>query len=447
MSNLRHAVLLVLFASSTLMLALSGLTACDDAGPDDASDTTAPDTLTNDTLKPDTLEPDTLEPDTLAPDTLAPDTADTSEPEVEDTADAHDTEQDLETPPPADLPSHAELAEGWNVLWPEGETICSRGTPFGFGVYKGRTDRVVIDFIGGGACWNALTCSANEQLKIFSDTVDDVLAAAENGDIRGIYRHERADNPFADWTHVVIPYCTGDIHWGDSVTTYPSLGGNPPVTIHHKGRANVQAVLDWVYENITEPEKLFVTGCSAGSYGSIMWSAHLMENYPEASVYQFGDSGAGVITDSFFRDSFPSWNAQASFPSWIPALDPARNDILEMELADLYAGIGAAYPTQLLSQFNTRLDENQTFYYTAMGGAGGAQGWSDKMLASLGRIEDSTPGFHAFVADGERHCIIVFDEFYTERVGDTLLVEWLDAMVNDEPISSHYCDDCTLPAP
>lgn len=425
--RLPRASLLFLLAA-TLLFALPG------CGGDDTVDDPGHDVA--DVLGSDTTEPDSSEPDTAEADTAEADS-------VDDVDDALDTTP----PPPAELPSHAELADGWNVLWPEGETICSRGTPFGFAVYKGRTDRVVVDFIGGGACWNAVTCSLNDDLQIFSDTVDNVLNAAENGQIAGIYQHDNPDNPFADWTHVVIPYCTGDVHWGDAVTTYPPLGSEPAITINHKGGVNARAVLDWVYEHLTAPDKIMVTGCSAGSYGSIMWSPHIMQQYPEARVYQFGDAGAGVITDDFFRNSFPAWNAQASFPDWLPDLDPAQVDLLALELADLYEGIGAGYPEQVLSQFNTRLDENQAFYYEAMGGQGGAEGWSAKMLASIDRIEQSTPNFHAFIPEGTRHCVIPLDDFYTEEVNGVLLTDWLSAMVNDEPLDSHLCDGCVPPAP
>ena len=94
----------------------------------------------------------------------------------------------------------------------------------------------------------------------------------------------------------------------DKVTTYKSTGF-PSFKINHKGAVNVRAVLSWIYANFSQPEKIFVTGCSAGSYGSLMWAAHLAKHYPQSKIYQLGDSGAGVITKSFLKDSFSQWNA------------------------------------------------------------------------------------------------------------------------------------------
>jgi len=31
----------------------------------------------------------------------------------------------------------------------------------------------------------------------------------------GIADHSNAANPVKEWTHIYVPYCTGDLHWGD----------------------------------------------------------------------------------------------------------------------------------------------------------------------------------------------------------------------------------------
>ncbi len=348
------------------------------------------------------------------------------------------------TDPPKDAPpTLPTLDAGWNEFEPGGDTICSRGTPYAYYVRPGTVNRVIIDFIGGGACWNQLTCSVANQ--IFEPTVDSVREAVQANDPRGFYDHDNPENPFKDWYHVVIPYCTGDIHWGDAITTYGK--GTDAVVINHKGAVNTRAVLDWVYESFSAPEDIFVTGCSAGSYGSALWAPWIMQHYPNARVSQFGDSGAGIITKSFFEDSFPSWNAEQAFPSFIPALDPAKVDLLSTELPDLYAGVGNFFPTQRVSQYNTTFDENQTFYYIAMGGEGGAEAWSKKMLGSVKEIEQRAANFGSFGAAGEQHCILPYDNFYSVNVDGYRLVDWLKDMVAREPVERVACTDCSGKTP
>lgn len=341
-----------------------------------------------------------------------------------------------DAPPGPSLPAPADLTPGeWNEIQPGGETICSRGSPYSFWVRPGTTDRVIVDFIGGGACWDEFTCSVADA--IFSDSVEGIRAAVEADDQHGIYDHDNPDNPFADYWHVIVPYCTGDIHWGNATTTYGE--GEDEITIHHRGAVNARAVLDWVYRGFASPEQILVTGCSAGSYGSALWSAHVMEHYPDTRVLQFGDSGAGVITDAFFRNSFPSWNALEVFPSWIPALDPARVDVFTLGLADLYVGISNAYPDDRMSQYNTVRDDNQTFYFTAMGGSG-VDEWSTRMQASIADIESRAPTFSSYLAPGLQHCIIPYDNFYTVNVGGRRLVDWLRELEDGDDPASVACE-------
>jgi hypothetical protein len=346
--------------------------------------------------------------------------------------------EDVDTEPPRPeepptLPTGLQ-AGAWNEIVTGGETICSRGADYAFFVRPGTVNKVVIDFIGGGACWDEFTCSVADA--IFTPDIEGVRAAVEANQPSGIYDHGRPENPFADWYHVVIPYCTGDIHWGDNVATYGT--GEDEVTINHKGAVNARAVLDWVYQGFSKPEQILVTGCSAGSYGSVMWAPHIAEHYPASRVVQFGDSGAGIITQTFFEDSFPSWKAEGVFPSWIDGLDPAQVDVLALTLGDLYIGLANHYPQHQFSQYNTAFDENQVFYFTAMGGSGPEE-WSQRMHESIARIHQSAGQFASFLPSGEQHCIVPFDNFYTVNVDGRKLTDWLGEMAAGTPVDSPQC--------
>jgi len=340
------------------------------------------------------------------------------------------------------VPTTPTLEPGWTEFLPGGDTICSRGTEFAYFVRPGTVNKVIVDFIGGGACWNSTTCSVADA--IFNADVENIREAIAADDPRGFYE-DRPDNPFRDWYHVIVPYCTGDVHWGDNIATYGE--GENAFTINHKGAVNTRTVLGWVYDNFSAPEQILVTGCSAGSYGSAMWAPHIMNHYPDTHVIQFGDSGAGVITQSFFEESFPSWNAEPTFPDWIDAFDLDRVNLLDLELADLYVGTANHYPQNIMSQYNSAFDDNQVFYFQAMGG-GSAQDWSQQMFASIDEIEGRADTFVSFIPSGEQHCILGFDNFYSVNVGDEKLVDWLSDLVDDKSVGSYACsDDCSAPTP
>jgi len=332
---------------------------------------------------------------------------------------------------PTEAPKTLDLAPGWTKIEPGGDTICSLGTPYAYYVHPGTVNRLVVYFQGGGACWNDFTCSNPD---IYFDNSVDESDNPENW-TEGIGDLDNPDNPFKDWFLVFVPYCTADIHWGDNTQTY-TIGGED-TTLYHKGFVNVSAVLDWIQANFEKPEKIFVTGCSAGSYGSIMGAGHIHELYPDVPLYQLGDAGAGVVTDDFFQGGFPNWGADQNIPDWIPALDIPWTEIT---LAKLYIALANYYPDDRWSQYNTAFDEAQQFFYAAMGGTAGD--WSALMLASMQDIQDNAPNFHSYTAPGAIHCITGDDIFYSREVEGIKFHDWVDAMVNEEAWDDVMCTDC-----
>ncbi len=329
-----------------------------------------------------------------------------------------------------------ELQTGvWNEFSPGGGAVCADGSAYAYYVYPGTVNKVVIDFQGGGACWDDETCSSPQDPEIGADgfyvaSVSGPPAAGASG----IYDRDHELNPFADWHHVFIPYCTGDVHWGNSTVSYRGPGGE--IEVRHKGAVNARAVLSWVFSEFEAPETVFVTGCSAGAYGSIMWTPLIKEHYLGADVYQLGDSGAGISTERYVASGLNRWNIEGALPSFVPGLDPKETDVLQVGyLNTVYSAIGRHYPDAVVSQYNTLFDGVQSFFYELMGGE--PREWSGKMKASLEAVGDSADNFYAYTADYARdpesgatpHCIIPRPEFYTLETNGVPFIRWLSDMV------------------
>lgn len=368
-------------------------------------------------------------PDALdAPDT----TAATDSSDASSTADATPTTPDIAV---------GEIS----MIEPGGDTICSRGTPYRFFAFGGTKNKIVLDFQGGGACWNEFTCAAASA--IFNEAVPDlegIQAVVDSPGYGGLYAVENPDHPFFGWHLVHIPYCTGDIHWGNARHEY--AGG---VAIEHRGYVNATAALDWVYANFSDPEEIFVTGCSAGAYGAILHSAYIAEHYPNATIRVLGDSGAGIITDTFFKDSFPNWNADPALPDWIAGFELGA---AALTIESLYAGIANTYPNLRFAQFHSAFDDNQTFYFTAMGGQ--ASEWSGRMLESMASIAGMADNFRFYIAPGPVHCITPYDYFYSRQSDGVAWRDWLAEFSQgaqtpdsvqcsaEECLSDPVCDAC-----
>jgi hypothetical protein len=326
-----------------------------------------------------------------------------------------------------------DLAEGWTRIEPGGDTICARGTPYAFWVRKGTVNKLVLYFMGGGACWNASTCALAGG--VFFDTVS---PEPEPGFISGIFELDNPENPFKDWYIVFMPYCTGDIHWGDNVVTYPATEGTEEVTIHHKGRVNATAAGDWVNENFNGPDFIFVSGCSAGSYGSALAAALARENYPAAQMAQLGDSGAGVVSDEFLNESFPMWKAYDNRPDWIPELADAALE--DLSLAKVYTYLANHYPDDTYAQYNTLNDGTQAVFYQYMGG--NPDDWGARMDASVKEIADNADNFRYYTAWGTEHCIMNANRFYTYQVNGVRFRDWVNDLANGVDVENVRCTDC-----
>lgn len=322
------------------------------------------------------------------------------------------------------------LPAGWKEISPGGDTLCARGGKYKFLVYPGDPQKVLVSFSGGGACWDDFTCASNQ---IYTDTVEKTFGTINNQE--GIYNTTSASNPYKGWTHLFIPYCTGDVHLGAKDATYTDSKGLP-FTIRHRGGINTRAALEWLAKNYPNPSEVNVDGCSAGSYGSIVWTPYIAETYKNAKLFQFGDSGAG-IADSLF---LPTWGIESSLPAWVPGLNPSVVEWDKLSLTEVYKGIAKYYPQVRFSQFNHEQDRVQTMFYAAMGGNG--LDWTQRMFQSMDDIALTTPNFRYFVAPGKTHCTIINSSLYTTKSDGVVLSDWLKTAVSGQDSQNVKCLEC-----
>ncbi|GEM83238.1 pectin acetylesterase-family hydrolase [Meiothermus hypogaeus] len=308
---------------------------------------------------------------------------------------------------------------GWQEIRPGAAAVCSDGSPWRFYVAPGAADKVIVNFQGGGACWDAATCNPQSRLYTTRLQIQDLQAG------QGVFNRNNPENPFRDWTHVFVPYCTADLHWGNNTARYGDL------SIQHKGAVNARQAVLWVFNNIPNPQNVMVTGCSAGGYGSIMWAPYFMRRYPNANVVQLGDAALGVAPASFFPIASAAWGIQGALPSWIGGLEPSR-----LGSNDLYQVFARAYPSRSFAQYSTLLDEVQIFFYSLILGQPRptpeiAQQWVQGALSNLAAIKQSAPNFYSYLAPGSQHCIIGRPEFYSTKVGDVSFADWVRKLVSD----------------
>ncbi|MBL8923589.1 MAG: hypothetical protein JNJ54_32340 [Myxococcaceae bacterium] len=178
---------------------------------------------------------------------------------------------------------------------------CGNGSPTGIGVnLSNRSTDVIIYMQGGGACWNSLTCYTIRSATDF----DGYNGADFMGDVPSLgaaFGRTNMNNPFRNASFVFIPYCTGDVHAGDTVASY---GG------HHKGAANVQAYLARLSQTFPGPRRIWLTGTSAGGYGVQLNYHRFAAAFPQAEVHGLADSAQMINPNQaqLLSDWLSAWN-------------------------------------------------------------------------------------------------------------------------------------------
>ena len=101
-----------------------------------------------------------------------------------------------------------EDARAWTPIAPAGAAVAaSTARRALLPSSSGRAKRLVVEFEGGGACWDVLTCTVGTYTNAEVD-VDHKLRELNKAE--GVHSSTDSRNPFKDWDHVFVPYCTAD---------------------------------------------------------------------------------------------------------------------------------------------------------------------------------------------------------------------------------------------
>ncbi len=315
---------------------------------------------------------------------------------------------------------------------------------FRFYAKHGSSNNLGIYFMGGGGCWSKFTCT---NLKPYSQEVNvslDLLIEAqhglledENGEQLGGILINRQDNPFVDWSFVVIPYCTGDIHMGANDYDYANLFDSQPLVIQHRGAVNFHAALDWMKKHISTPDKIFISGSSAGSYPAMFHFPYVQDHYQTAETYVLGDGHVGVIPANFQEKIAVTWNFQ------LPYI--IEKDLTEIGIVEGIQTAAEVYENVRIAEFTTDYDWNQAYYYQVMMlpiiliSPFHQLLWHSQMRNILHATAEGTDNFNYYIAAGEYHTILLSAEFYKENSAEGKpVIEWLQEMITNDPNWTTY---------
>ena len=225
-----------------------------------------------------------------------------------------------------------------------------------------------------------------------------------------------AENPVGDWSFIFVPYCDGSVHIGDNNADYDGDGA----TDHwHWGLKTTSAAVTLMKDNFPKPEKILVTGCSAGGYGTIMAIAVIRTQFPNAKIYVFNESGPGLLNpeDIATRDLIlETWNITPYLPSDCTLCKAQLIWFYDWMLdrdSNLKIGLFSSYQDEVIGK--TYLGMSPDKFETLL-------------VTTSESIQMEHPdNFKRFFINGTEHCVSNY--FYD--VNGISIINWVDYLVND----------------
>ncbi|WP_286743020.1 pectin acetylesterase-family hydrolase [Aquabacterium sp. UBA2148] len=255
---------------------------------------------------------------------------------------------------------------------------CGNGTPYRFFVNRTPfTSKTVVMFEGGGACWDQGACKGGTLLDavnpdgIPTNYMTDWNRQAHLGLVTPFTMrlHPLQSVQTQSWNIVYLTYCTGDVHTGNKVAVYDNVDPANPMAYHHRGMVNAKAVAAWMAKNLKQPEKLFLTGFSAGGVGSAALYPAFREALKPKQMSLLADSGPLFNVP---RDATPEQAPSVLLHNKIRTvwgLDGVNGLVTELitkypgagsadNLGSITAGLGKIFPNDRIGYANFQEDTN-----------------------------------------------------------------------------------------
>lgn len=286
-------------------------------------------------------------------------------------------------------------------------------------VKKGSVNNLMIHLEWGGACGDYKTCGS-----ILSGgtviTLNPSYSSLSSSATAGIFNNSNSNNPFRNWTHIFVPFGTGDIHIGNQAVKYTS--GLSSRTVYHGGYLNAKVAMRWAKAQGTWG-KVALTGSSAGGFGTILHSYTATQIFG-APIYTVNDSGPGLTAKEGSNfgnatDAGNRWGSWKNFPSG--AITDQSAPLLNFVKYSM-----KSCPTCYYGLFETLQDSTIANFEGVS-----TTEHQAKLIATVKDVNSSINSqFGYYLPSGTSHTILTGSGFYSKTLNNTYLYNWVKNLIN-----------------
>lgn len=338
----------------------------------------------------------------------------------------------------AGAPTTPTAPAAWTKVAAPEPCRCSDGSPFHSWTRAGDPERLLVYLEGGGACFNAATCGPERPTykRSLAGDLPDRPGSAQGRAEFGIFDDDDPDNPVAGWSAVYVPYCTGDLHIGDTAHDY-----GDGLVVEHRGAVNLGSALEAAAAAFPDATQVVVVGTSAGSAGSPVAAGLIHDLLPDADVSVIADgSGAYPGTAPITLAISALWGTRNAVPDW-----PENAGLAPEQWSTTGVFVQAArhVPGLRIATVNTAYDETQARFAGMTGSAG--QDLRTLIDDNTASIEAQGVEVHSWVGPGTLHTILTRPQFADVTVEGTSLRRWIADFVEGDDVADVHCVDCGAP--
>ncbi|WP_161992011.1 pectin acetylesterase-family hydrolase [Flagellimonas algicola] len=299
-----------------------------------------------------------------------------------------------------------EINPDWdNYYYNTDDCRCIFGTEYYTAVkHKSEASKNVIFYMqGGGACWPGV------------DECKTEISSEDVGYVDGL--GYVIDGSLNDWNTVFAPYCDGSVHSGDNAADYDNDGEEDHWFWGFRSTSAAVALTKKLYPDV---DKMLITGCSAGGYGTIFATMLLRLQYPDTQFYVLNESGPGLqdpadqTTKKLVQET---WKYDAFMPDNCAECKDQMMYLYDWMLrydSNLKIGLYSSYKDEVIGEDYLRMTPDS---------------YSSLLLSTSGKIQAKNPNrFKRFFINGSSHCV----ESWKYKVKGVNLTQWVEQLVNDD---------------
>jgi hypothetical protein len=307
--------------------------------------------------------------------------------------------------------------EQWTWV-PFDDAFCANGAPTGIGVnLTDKSSKVLIYLMGGGACWDQLTCYTLKTAVNIDNGYTDKNFASDAKSLNGsLFNRADDKNPLKDASYVFVPYCTGDVHAGDNPNAV--YGGKPT---KHVGFENMKAYLKRLVATFPNADRVILSGSSAGGFGAGFNWWQTQQAFGNVRVDLVDDSGPPLpspyLSQSLQGQWRSAWNLNATLPDGCAEC--------QTDLSAIFGFYSQNLPKNRAALLSYTHDQVIATYF---------QITQNQVAEGLGVLAGKIDGYantRYYFVDGNSH-VLLGDPAGLMQNG-VVLEDWLSQMLADDP--------------